>query len=106
MLLALTRESSLHSPGAGMNPVLLVTAPDAFLFTSSRRQKTLLSVFEFSFAYFYCSWSALVTATSVQSSLYIYFLIAVFVMSGFYAFRYLMVYNTGECFGRVRSWQC
>ena len=92
-------------------------APDALLFTSSHRQKTLLSVFEFSLRssnalgpiHVGClsNVSALVTVTFVQFSLFIYiylifFLIAMFVMSGCYDFPYFKVY-IAECSGRVRS---
>ena len=55
MLLALTRESSLHSTVRLGWDEFSPDAPDALLFTSSRSQKTLLSVFEFSFVFFHCS---------------------------------------------------
>jgi len=45
MLLALTRESSLHSTVRLGWDEFSLDAPDALLFTSSRSQKTLLSVF-------------------------------------------------------------
>ena len=82
MPIALTRESSLHSPGAGMNPVSLVNASDAFclsrhvvkkyycLFLSS----VLRSSIALSLIHVGClqNVSALVTTTSVQFSLSIY----------------------------------
>ena len=99
----------------GANSVQMLRMPCCLL-RHVVKKKTLLSVFEFRL----CSpnalgpirgclsnVSALVTATFVQFILFIYiylifFLIAMFVMSGCYNFHYFKVY-IAECSGRVRS---
>ena len=57
MLLALTRESSLHSPGAGMNPVSLVNVSDAFCLSRHVVKK------------YYCQFLSSVLRSSIALSL-------------------------------------